>query len=90
MSSGEVSVEVLAERLTAAELDALVAALPDEALAHLVLAGVRQLRRRLVRVGANAGGRPARAAKGRGASSLERAARQLAAELGGAGGGEET
>ncbi len=90
VSSGEVSVEVLAERVTAAELDALAAALPDEALAHLVLAGARQLRRRLVRVGANAGGRLARVAKGRGASSLERAARQLAAEMGGVGEGEET
>ena len=90
VSSGEVSVEVLAERVTAAELDALAAALPDDALAHLVLAGARQLRRRLVRVGANAGGRLARVAKGRGASSLERAARQLAAEMGGVGEGEET
>lgn len=84
----EVAVEVLAERLTAADLDALAAAMPDESLAHLVLSGMRQLRRRLVRTGA-AGGRAPRAAKGRGASVLERAARQVAAELGGAGGGEE-
>jgi CRP-like cAMP-binding protein len=87
--TAEVAVEVLAERLTAAELDALVAAVPDETLAHLVVAGMRQLRRRLVRTGATASGRSARAAKGRGASALERAARELAAELGGAGGGED-
>lgn len=81
----DASVETLAERLTSAELDALVAAVPDGTLAHLVLTGVRQLRRRLVRAGAASG----RAIKGRGASVLERAARQLAAELGGAGEGED-
>ena len=74
------SPDQLAEGLGSAELDALAAALPDEALAHLVLAALRQLRRRLARAG---GARPG---KGKGVvSPLERAARQVAAELGGAG-----
>ena len=58
-----------AAQFSPAELDALVAALPDDALARLLLASVRQLRRRLSR----AAGRPAPA--------LDRAARQIAAEF---------
>ncbi len=68
------SIDALAARLSPAELNELVAALPDEALAHLVVATARQLRRRLARSGGRGG-------KGR-ASALERSARQLIAELG--------
>ena len=72
----------IAARLSPAELDELAAALSDEALACLVLAAARQLRRRLVR----GGGR-----KGQCSSpALERAARQLAAELGGKGSTDDT
>lgn len=71
------SIDVLAARLSPTELNGLVAALPDDALAHLVIATVRQLRRRLVRSGGRGG-------KGR-TSALERSARQLIAELGGQG-----
>ena len=81
------SVEQIAERLTTADLDALAAALPDDALAHFALAGVRQLRRRLARAGMV--GRSPRASKGaskgRGVSALERVAHELAAVLGGTG-----
>jgi len=66
----------IAARLSPAELDELAAALSDEALASLVLAAARQLRRRLVR-----GGRKGQ----RSSAALERAARQFAAELGGEG-----
>ena len=69
------SIDVIAARLSPAELKAFVAALPDDALACLVIATVRQLRRRLVRSGGRGG-------KGRN-SVLEQAARQLIAELGG-------
>ncbi|MBV9749417.1 MAG: hypothetical protein JO157_11440 [Acetobacteraceae bacterium] len=68
------SLDALAARLSPAEIDELAAALPDDALAHLILAAVRQLRRRLARSGRRGGG-------GR-ASALERAARQLVTELG--------
>ena len=64
----------LAKRLSPAELDELVAALSDDALARLVVAAVRQLRRRLARGGGRAARRPSPA--------LDRAARQIAAELG--------
>jgi hypothetical protein len=39
----------MAARLSLAELNELVTALPDPALAHLLIATVRQLRRRLAR-----------------------------------------
>jgi hypothetical protein len=71
----------LPARATPAELDAFVAALPDEALAHLALAGVRALRRRLAKA-RGAGPRAPRGGQGEG--PLERAARRLTAELGGA------
>jgi hypothetical protein len=78
----EAGIDTIAARLSPAELDELAAALPDNALAHLALAALRQLRRRLARAGTQ--GR----SKGR-ASTLERAARQIASERGGMGGGEE-
>jgi hypothetical protein len=65
----------LATRLSPAELEELAATLSDDALARLVVAAVRQLRRRLARGGGRAGRRPSPA--------LDRAAQQLAAELGG-------
>lgn len=71
------SIDVLAARLSRAEWNELVATLPDDALAHLVIATVRQLRRRLARGHAKSG-------KGR-ASVLERSAQQLIAELSGQG-----
>ena len=69
------SIDVLAARLSPAELKEFVAALPDDALACLVIATARQLRRRLMR----SGGRGGKACN----SVLQRAARQLIAELGG-------
>ena len=70
--------DVIAARLSRSELNALVASLPDEALGHLVLAAVRQLRRRLARAGRVS-------LRGRGdagrTSVLERSAQQLIAEL---------
>lgn len=71
----------LATRLSPAELEELAAALSDDALARLVVAAMRQLRRRLARGGGRAG-RPSPA--------LDRAARQLAAELGADGDSYET
>lgn len=62
-------------RLSAPELRALVETLPDEALANLVLATIRQLKRRLVKSSRN--GQQGRA------SALDRAAQQLVVELGG-------
>lgn len=62
-------------RLSAPELRGLVETLPDEALANLVLATIRQLKRRLVKSSRNG-------QKG-GASALDRAAQQLVIELGG-------
>ena len=64
-------------RLSAPELRALVEILPDEALANLVLATIRQLKRRLAKTSRNG-------QKGR-ISALDRAAQQLMAELGGQG-----
>jgi len=69
------SLDTLAARLSPAELNELVATLPDQGLAHLVVAAVRQLRRRLARAGRQAGRR-------RAPSPLERAARELVVELG--------
>jgi len=69
------SIDVLAARLSRTEWNELVGALPDDALAHLVVATVRQLRRRLARSHGRSG-------KGR-ASALERSAQQLIAELSG-------
>ena len=68
------SIATLAGRLSPAELDELAAVLSDDGLARLVIAAVRQLRRRLARGGGRAGRQPSPA--------LDRAARQLAAELG--------
>lgn len=62
-------------RLSAPELRGLVETLSDEALADLVLATIRQLKRRLVKSSRNG-------QKGR-ASALDRAAQQLVVELGG-------
>jgi hypothetical protein len=72
----------MAARLSPAELNELVTALPDSALAHLLITTVRQLRRRLAR-------RQWQVAKGGTASPLERAARQLIAELGEYGGDDD-
>ena len=77
----EDGIATLANRLSPAELDELASVLPDEALARLLLAAARQMRRRLARAGGRASPRPSPA--------LSRAARQLAAELGGAGGSDE-
>lgn len=74
------SIDVLAARLSHTEWNELVAGLPDEDLAHLVVATVRQLRRRLARSRGRSG-------KGR-TSALERSAHQLIAELGGQGEGD--
>ena len=71
------SIDVLAARLSHTEWNGLVAGLPDDVLAHLVVATVRQLRRRLARSRGRSG-------KGR-TSALERSAQQLIAELGGQG-----
>jgi len=71
----------LAASLCRAEMAELAAALSDEALAHLVIAAVRQLRRRLAR----SDGRRGRVR----APALERAVRQLMAELGGQDGDED-
>jgi len=71
----------MAAKLSPAELDELAAVLSDEALARLVLAAARQMRRRLARSGKRAGSRSSPA--------LERAARQLAAELGGEGAADD-
>lgn len=75
------SIDVIAARLSPAELKEFVAALPDDALACLVIATARQLRRRLVLSGGRGG-------KGCN-SALERVARQLFAELGGQDEGED-
>ena len=72
---------MIAARLSPAELKEFVAALPDDALACLVIATARQLRRRLVLSGGRGG-------KGCN-SALERVARQLFAELGGQDEGED-
>lgn len=73
--------DVQLARLSQAELNDLAAALPDPALAHLVVIAVREIRRRLGRISRQAG-------KRRG-SVLERATQQLVAELGGQRGSED-
>ncbi len=74
----EATLAGLAARATPSELDELIRALPDDGLAHLAVASVRALRRRLAKPAAGGG----RGGKGR-AGALERAAHQIAAELGG-------
>jgi hypothetical protein len=76
------SLDTLAARLSPAELNDFVAALPDVALGHLVIVTVRQLRRRIARNNRDAG-------KHRSSIHLERAARQLIAELGEQGGDDD-
>ena len=73
--SGTDSLDTRAARLSQAELTELAAGLPDNALAHLVIVAVRELRHR------HAGKRRS--------SALERAAGQFAAELGGEGRNED-
>ena len=77
----DMSVGALATRLSPAELDEFAEALTDAALGQLVLAAVRQMRRRLAR----AGGRSGKAQS----SVLGRVAQKLAAELGGRHGDED-
>ncbi len=80
----EATLAELAARARPSELDELIRALTDDGLAHLALSSVCALRRRLARPGASGGrGRKRRA------SALERAAHQLAAELGGTAGGDD-
>jgi len=73
--------DVVAARLSRIEWNELVAALPDDALAHLVIATARQLRRRLARSRRRSGKGPT--------SALERSAQQLIIELGGQGGNDD-
>src|ERR1700712_479288 len=75
--SGTDSLDTRAAPLSQAELTELVAGLPDNALAHLVIVAVRELRHRLARINRHAGKRRS--------SALERAAGQL----GGQGGDED-
>jgi hypothetical protein len=75
------SLDVKVARLSQAELNDLAAALPDPALAHLVIIAVREIRRRLGRISRHAGKRRS--------SVLERATQQLIAELGGQRGSED-
>lgn len=65
-----------AVRATEADLDELVTALNDEALAQLALLSARQLKRRLAR----AGGRKRPNGRGRRPSALDKAGTLLAAE----------
>ena len=80
----EVTLAELAALATPSELDELVRALTDAGLAHLAVASVRALRRRLAKPGASSG----RGRKGQ-AGALERAGHQLAAELGGSASGDD-
>ncbi len=75
----EATLAELAARATPSELDELIRALTENGLDHVTLASVRALRRRLAKPAAGGG----RGGKGR-AGALERAAHQIAAELGGA------
>ena len=84
ISQAEATLAELAARATPAELDELIRALPDDGLALLAVPSVRTLRRRLAKPGASGG----RGRKGR-AGALERAAHQLAAELGGMASGDD-
>jgi hypothetical protein len=76
------SLDALAARLSPADLEGLAAIVSDESLARLVLAAVRQLRRRLARAGG-------RGRSKRPAPALARAARQVAIELQETSGGDE-
>lgn len=67
------SVASFAERVGQADLDELVATLPDEALAHLALESARQLKRRIGRTGGRRLGK-------RRLNFLERAGQDLARE----------
>ena len=80
----EATLAGLAARATPSELDELIRALPDDGLAHLAVASVRALRRRLAKPAAGGG----RGRKGR-AGALERAAHQIAAELSGSASGDD-
>jgi hypothetical protein len=80
----EATLAELAAGATPSELDELIRALTDAGLAHLAVASVRALRRRLAKPGASG----ARGRKGR-VGALERAAHQLAAELGGSAPGDD-
>jgi hypothetical protein len=75
------SLDVQVARLSQAELNDFAAALPDPALAHLVIVAVREIRRRLGRISRHTGKRRS--------SVLERATQELVAELGGQGGSED-
>lgn len=70
----EVTAEEVAAGLTPLELDEFVRALPDDKLAHVVIAATRDLKRRLARSGSR---RRSRSTKD-GASDLERAVWQVA------------
>jgi hypothetical protein len=80
----EATLAELAAGATPSELDELIRALTDAGLAHLAVASVRALRRRLAKPAAGSG----RGRKGR-AGALERAGHQLAAELGGSASGDD-
>ena len=81
----EATLAELAAGATPSELDELIRALSDAGLAHLAVASVRALRRRLAKPGASSGrGRTGRV------GALERAANQLATELGGSPSGDDT
>ena len=79
------SVASFAERVGQADLDELVATLPDEALAHLALESARQLKRRIARAGSSRTGK----AKKR-LSPLERVGQGLAREWASRIGSDET
>jgi hypothetical protein len=75
-----VSLTSLAKRASRHEIDDMVNELGDDELAHLIVRGVRTLKRRLARVGQGAG-RSSRIGGRR--SALDRALQDLAAELSG-------
>ena len=75
-----VSLSSLAKRASRHEIDDMVNELGDDELAHLIVRGVRTVKRRLARVGQGAG-RPTRSDGRR--SALDRALQDLAAELSG-------
>lgn len=76
-TAGAETAAAFAERAGPADLDELVLALADDALAHLALASARQLRRRMTRA---AGGRQRASGTGKNRSALNRAGQHLAAE----------
>lgn len=71
------TITAFAQRAGPADLDELVAVLPDERLAHLALVSARQLRRRLTRTAA---GRQRAHGDGKGWAVLDRASQRLSAE----------